>query len=136
MPPSQQQIESLVQTALLVQQRAYAPYSNFLVGASLLTTTGKIFHGCNVENASYGLAICAERNAITTMVAEGEATIAAMVVVTKGGGSPCGACRQVMSEFGDNFPVYLVDSNTQGITHIWQMRDLLPGAFSLIQRDA
>ena len=134
MGPNETQIENLVQAALVVRERAYAPYSNFKVGASLLTVRGNVFHGCNVENASYGLAICAERNAITTMIAEGESDILAMVVVTTGAGSPCGACRQVMSEFGDNFPVYLVDAETRRVAQTWHMRDLLPGAFKLRQR--
>lgn len=131
-----QQIDELVQAALAVRQRAHAPYSDFHVGAALRTTAGKIFYGCNVENASYGLAICAERNAITTMVAEGETRIAAMVVVTKGAGSPCGACRQVMSEFGDNFPIYLVDSETEQISRMRTMDELLPDAFKSFQRDS
>jgi cytidine deaminase len=121
----------LIAAALKVRERAYAPYSNFFVGAALLTPSGSIFEGCNVENASYGLAICAERNAITTMITEGEREIAAMAVTCSGGGSPCGACRQVMAEFGDHFEVYLVDADTGELTSKWRMDELLPGAFKL-----
>jgi cytidine deaminase len=135
MNADQKQDNELVRAALAVRRQAYARYSGFHVGAALRTDSGKIFHGCNVENASYGLAICAERNAITTMVAEGERCIVAMAVVTKGAGSPCGACRQVMSEFGDNFPIYLVDSETEQISRIRTMDELLPEAFKSFQRD-
>ena len=125
------QLEELVQAALQARLHGYAPYSQFLVGAALRTTSGRIFHGCNVENASYGLAICAERNAITSMVAAGESAIAAMAITCAGGGSPCGACRQVMVEFGSDFEVTLVDAEDPSKREQCSMRDLLPRAFKL-----
>lgn len=122
---------TLAAAALKVRERAYAPYSNFLVGAALLTPSGAIYYGCNVENASYGLAICAERNAITAMIAEGEREILAMAITCSGGGTPCGACRQVMAEFGDHFQVHLIDADTAALSSQWRMDQLLPGAFKL-----
>lgn len=121
----------LREAALSARRRAYAPYSKFLVGAALLTPAGSIYSGCNVENASYGLAICAERNAITTMIAEGEQEIVAMAITCSGGGSPCGACRQVMIEFGRAFEVHLIDADTCETTAKWRIDQLLPGAFRL-----
>lgn len=103
-------IDELITAAQTVRAHAYAPYSGYQVGAAVLGENGKIYAGCNVENASYGLTICAERNAIGQMVADGCTTLSAVVVVTANGGSPCGACRQVLSEFGD-VAVYLVAGN-------------------------
>ena len=86
---------------------AYAPYSNFMVGAALLTRDGRVVHGCNVENASFGLSICAERNAVWKAVSEGEHDFVAVAVTAgdKGGASPCGACRQVLQEFAPGITV-------------------------------
>lgn len=91
----------LVRRAVQAKQTSYSPYSTFRVGAAVLTTDGKIFSGCNVENASYGLAICAERNAVFQMVFAGKRTIAAVAVASDEAAfiTPCGACRQVISEF-------------------------------------
>ena len=97
-------IPELIHKAIAAREFAYAPYSNFCVGAALLTKSGKIYTGCNVENASLGLTICAERNACTTMIAQGERRIAAVAIYggEKGGeAAPCGACRQFMLEFAD-----------------------------------
>lgn len=124
--------EELVLTALDVQRRAYAPYSNFLVGAAIRTASGKVIAGCNFENASYGLSICAERGAVAAMIASGEREIGMVVVASRGAVTPCGACRQVLSEFGSNFSVILVDSETQEVRHRWLIDELLPGAFKLI----
>ena len=95
--------EQLLDAATAVRLRAYAPYSNFQVGAALLAKDGRIFTGCNVENLSYGLTICAERNAIFAAVAAGVREFDAIAIVadTREPVSPCGACRQVMAEFGD-----------------------------------
>lgn len=101
----------LVKAAVAVRQRAYAPYSNYKVGAALLGENGVIYDGCNVENASYGLTICAERSAACKMVADGVQRIMAIAVATDNAGSPCGACRQVLTEFAADVPVYLIDQN-------------------------
>lgn len=99
--------ETLEAAALAVQKNAHAPYSHYRVGAAIWTTSGKLFSGCNVENASYGLCCCAERSAIAAMVSAGHKDIAALAVVTTGDepGSPCGMCRQVLSEFALRRPV-------------------------------
>jgi cytidine deaminase len=95
---------ALVAAATSAQTRAYAPYSNYKVGAAVLAQSGAIFGGCNVENASYGLALCAERNAVAHLVAAGETRAIAVAVVTQGPepGRPCGLCRQTLSEFADD----------------------------------
>ncbi|MBW2523415.1 MAG: cytidine deaminase [Deltaproteobacteria bacterium] len=101
--------DALLAAARAVQQRAYAPYSGYLVGAALLSSNGRIFVGCNVENATYGLTICAERTALVTMVCEGELEPVALQVVTPGPtvGAPCGMCRQALAEFAADMPVHL-----------------------------
>lgn len=100
---------SLVAAAQAAREQAYAPYSNYKVGAALLAENGKVYHGCNVENASYSMTICAERNAIFQMVADGVQRIEAIAIATDNAGSPCGACRQVMVEFSADIPIYLSD---------------------------
>jgi cytidine deaminase len=103
----------LITAAWAVREQAYAPYSNFQVGAALLGADGVIYRGCNVENLSFGLTICAERNAIAQAVAAGCRKFTALVVVaeTREPVSPCGACRQVMAEFGD-FPILMATRET------------------------
>ena len=118
----------LIKTALEVRKRAYAPYSNYLVGAALLTTSGKVFEGVNVENAAYPDTICAERSAVVSAVSAGEQSFQAIAVATINGGTPCGSCRQVMSEFGLDTEVLLVDE-TGKIHQQTTVGDLLPGAF-------
>ena len=118
----------LTKAAREVRRRAHAPYSKFLVGAALLTRSGKVVTGCNVENASYGLTICAERNAIAASVAGGEKRFRALVVVSQNGVSPCGACRQVLAEFAPKMPVRLVRPRGSGFEE-WTVEDLLPGRF-------
>ena len=108
-PLSPKMTTELIHQADLVQKKAYPPYSHYYVGAALLTKSGKIFTGCNVENASYGLTICAERAAIFKAISEGEKEIEAIVVVTKDGGMPCGACRQVLNEFNPKMIVIAAD---------------------------
>jgi len=104
-------VERLIEAAVEAQKRAYCPYSRYPVGAAVLTRTGRVFAGCNVENASYGLAMCAERVAIYHAVTSGNDSIAAVAVVGAAA-KPCGACRQVMFEFADkDTPLYLVDLN-------------------------
>lgn len=123
--------QKIVDAALAVQPRAYAPYSQFFVGAAILTKAGNVYVGCNVENASYGLAICAERSAVCAMVAAGETEPVAIAVCCPGGGSPCGACRQVLAEFGVDYRVLIVDSDTRQTVAQWRVGDLIPGVFRL-----
>ena len=122
------QIHHLVQAALEVRLRAYAPYSHYQVGAALLTPQGQIITGCNVENASYGATICAERSAVVKAVSEGFQHFEAVVVVTANGGSPCGVCRQVLYEF--NPEMWVILANSQGkVIHTFTLRELLPEGF-------
>jgi cytidine deaminase len=109
-------LERVVVAAKEARSRAYAPYSRYKVGAAVRTIGGRIFAGCNVENASYGACLCAERSAIAQMVAAGEADPTVCVVVTKGprGGSPCGICRQVLAEFAAEIVVVLVGQAEDG----------------------
>ncbi len=120
-------IAQLLAEARAVQARAYAPYSHFAVGAALLAHSGVIYTGCNVENASYGLGICAERNAVAHAVACGDRTFEAVAVVTENGVTPCGACRQVLAEFGPNMLVIVAD--TSGNQRRYRLSELLPDAF-------
>ncbi len=101
----------VVDAALAARADAYAPYSKFAVGAAVLTASGSVFPGCNVENSSYGLTICAERVAATSAVAAGQREFVAVAVATSGGHAPCGACRQFLAEFGGSMQVVLVDTD-------------------------
>ena len=120
--------QELIQAAKQVRTKAYAPYSNYQVGAALLTKTGKVFLGVNVENAAYPDTICAERSAVVSAVSAGERDFEAIAVATSNGGTPCGSCRQVLSEFGLDIEVLLVDENGDLIQQN-TVRELLPGAF-------
>lgn len=122
---------ALSQAALAVQKRAHAPYSHYLVGAALQVASGRVFAGCNVENASYGLSICAERNAIVQMVAAGESEPVALVVVTRGPviGTPCGACRQTLAEFARDLPILLMVEGDAAPPRTTSLEALLPDAF-------
>ncbi len=122
---------ALITAALQARMQAHAPYSKFQVGAAILTASGKIISGCNVENSSYGLTICAERTAICTAVAAGEKDFAAIAVATLGGHPPCGACRQVMAEFVSELPILLVDADDPTKIQEISLRVLLPGRFEL-----
>jgi cytidine deaminase len=131
-PPStrgERALETLVQAAKDVRQRAYAPYSKYKVGAAILTRSGKVFTGCNVENATYGATICAERSAIVKMVSSDERDPVLCVVATAGPepGSPCGICRQVLSEFASDMRIVLVAPRARRET---TLATLLPDAFS------
>lgn len=120
-------VDDLLALAKAACDRAYIPYSGFAVGAALRTRSGKVYTGCNIENASYGLTVCAERVAIWKAVSEGETEFEALVVVTSIGGSPCGACRQVMAEFALHMPVIIADLET--VRSVNTVAELLPGAF-------
>jgi cytidine deaminase len=120
--------QDLIKKANEVRLRAYAPYSNYQVGAALLTTSGNIFTGANVENAAYGVTMCAERSAVFSAVSAGERDFVAIAVATHNGGSPCGSCRQVLSEFGLDIDVLQVDDQGKLIQQN-TLRNLLPGAF-------
>lgn len=123
----------MIDAAIATSRNAYAPYSKFHVGAALLTHDGEIITGCNVENASYGLTICAERNAIFAAVARNIKNFRAIAVVADGDAIPfpCGACRQVLSEFcGPHTPVYIASIKQPGEIKALTMGELLPHAFS------
>lgn len=127
--------DQLIQEAIEARKQAYVPYSKFQVGAAVLTG-GQVYRGCNIENASFGLTNCAERTAIFKAVSEGNKKIEAIAIVadTEGPVSPCGACRQVMSEFCDkDTKIYL--TNLHGNTEEWTMERLLPGAFQAEDMD-
>jgi len=121
-------ISSLIEQARAVRERAYAPYSRFAVGAARLSKGGLVFTGCNVENLSFGLTICAERNAIFTAIAAGEREFEAIAIVadSRSPVSPCGACRQVLAEFAPSIAICC--ANLQGETFEASLRDLLPRA--------
>ncbi len=122
-------VSRLIAAATEVRLRARAPYSGFAVGAAVIAEDGRIYAGCNVENASYGLSICAERNAVAAAVAAGVERLAGVAVVTDVSPpvAPCGACRQVLAELGD-FPVVL--ANLAGEQCVSSVGELLPFAFS------
>jgi cytidine deaminase len=120
--------DNLIQTALEARQWAYAPYSNYLVGAALLTASGKVYDGVNIENAAYPTTMCAERVAVFKAISEGERSLTAIAVATANGGSPCGSCRQVLAEFGLETIVLLVDAQGRLLQES-SVGDLLPGAF-------
>lgn len=125
--------ETLLTEARKVQKNAYAPYSNFHVGAALVTAEGKIYSGCNVENTSYGLTICAERNAIFQMIADsGKHTISRILIIgdTDEFLPPCGACRQVIVEFSDENTVIIM-CNRDGQMKHYPVKEVLPFAFFL-----
>ncbi len=123
-------LQALLEKAKAARLNAYAPYSHFLVGACLETNTGKAFSACNVENASYGLCLCAESNAISAMIAAGEKYVKQIVVVVAGPGvsTPCGACRQRLHEFSSpDLPIHVFD--LQGASKTYTLTELLPNAF-------
>lgn len=120
--------DQLIESAMHVRRWAYAPYSTYAVGAALLTESGKIYDGVNIENAAYPTGICAERVAVFKAVSEGERRFTAIAVVTSNGGTPCGSCRQVLAEFGTDTIVLIADGNGKVVKEC-TVADLLPGAF-------
>jgi cytidine deaminase len=119
--------DSLVAAAAVARERAYAPYSRFAVGAAVRARDGAIYAGCNVENASHGLTICAERNALAHAVASGARDFTAIAVVTENGVTPCGACRQVLAEF--SLAMIVIVADARGNRRIYTLSELLPDAF-------
>ena len=120
---------NLIQRAIEARTNAYAPYSKFLVGAALLTFDGTVFTGCNVENTSYGLCICAERTAICKAVSEGYQEFDAIAVAATPFATPCGACRQFIVEFGKQIEVICVDAENPTHTKTWTSEQLIPENF-------
>jgi cytidine deaminase len=120
---------TLINLASEARRLAYAPYSNYPVGAALRTSSGRFFTGVNVENAAYPQTMCAERVAIFKAVSEGESDFEAIAVVTKNGGSPCGGCRQVLAEFGLRTIILIADEDGQLIKQT-TVAELLPEAFT------
>ncbi|MGA9531490.1 MAG: cytidine deaminase [Anaerolineales bacterium] len=123
-----EQRTELIERGQRARENAYAPYSHYPVGAALLTRSGEIYQGANIENAAYPLSICAERVAIFKAVANGDREPVAISVITENGGSPCGACRQVMAEFGLETWVILADKDGN-VVHEMTVEELLPAAF-------
>ena len=121
--------DELIRAALYAQQRAFCPYSNFPVGAALRTASGRIYQGANVENASFGLTICAERVAASAAVVAGEREFTQIAVVSRTGVSPCGACRQFLAEFNPQLPIVMIDSLKPGDVYETTLTVLLPGRF-------
>lgn len=120
-------IDALIEQAKQAREGAYAPYSHFAVGAALLTRSGRVFTGANVENASYGLTVCAERVAVFKAVTAGEREFSAIAIASSNGASPCGACRQVLAEFGLDILVISVDMDDR--VRQWRLEELLPASF-------
>lgn len=120
--------QQLIQIAQDVREHAYTPYSQYRVGAALHSTDGRIFSGCNVENAAYPTGICAERVALVKAVSEGARDFDALVVVTDNGGTPCGVCRQMLYEFAPDLPVTCLNSEGEVVLET-TLRELLPHGF-------
>ena len=120
--------QQLLGQAKAARQQAYAPYSNFAVGAALLTESGEVFLGCNVENASYGLTNCAERTAVYNAIAAGHRSFVAIALCLKDAATPCGACRQVLNEFNPSLAIVIGDDTGKLHTHT-SLEALLPNAF-------
>ena len=126
---TEQEIQNLIERAIVAREKTYSPYSHFGVGAALVCEDVSIYEGCNIENASYGLTNCAERTAIFKAVSEGHTKFKALAVVadTEGPCAPCGACRQVMREF--NIPIIII-GNMKGDIEVVSTEGLLPFSFS------
>jgi cytidine deaminase len=123
---------ALLDAAKQARQNAYAPYSGYNVGAAVLDDRGRIHSGCNVENASFGATICAERAAVANMIAEGGKKIKAAAVLTEDGGTPCGLCLQVLSEFAaDPAAVEVLCAATNGTQRTFKLSELMPHPFKL-----
>tara|TARA_Y100001933_G_scaffold155968_1_gene154209 strand:+ start:678 stop:1079 length:402 start_codon:yes stop_codon:yes gene_type:complete len=126
----QQHKDELLSAAVQATERSYAPYSKFQVGAALLGKNDVIYRGVNVENASYGLTICAERSAIFGAISDGQRQFELIAIASPGGVAPCGACRQVLHEFAPDIKILLVDTSGEKQVAELSLNMLLPHAFS------
>ena len=122
-------MKKLIREARLAQNNSYSPYSKYKVGAAVLTDDDTIISGCNVESSSYSLTCCAERVAIFSAIAQGHNKFKALAVITKNGGTPCGACRQVIWDLCGDIPIYIADENDK--VEETTSKELLPNAFEL-----
>ena len=129
-----QQKEKLLSAAVQATERSYAPYSKFQVGAALLGKNDVIYRGVNVENASYGLTICAERSAIFGAISDGQRQFELIAIASPGGVAPCGACRQVLHEFAPDIKILLVDTSGEKQVAELSLNMLLPHAFSVLDK--
>lgn len=129
--------QQLIQQARIARKKAYCPYSHYMVGAAVLGINGKIYTGCNIENASYGMTICAERTAIFTMVADGCRQYKALAVVggEEGDGAPCMACRQVMTEFCESMDTPMYHSGPQGEIYEHPIKEICPFPFTAFKEN-
>jgi cytidine deaminase len=123
--------QGLIDAADQARQRAYAPYSDYPVGAALLTSEGQVFVGANLENSAFPLTICAERAAVASAVSNGQQSFEAIAVITRDAGSPCGSCRQVLAEFGLDTLVIIADDRG-AVQHELTVAELLPNSFGPI----
>jgi cytidine deaminase len=129
MPLKPEQKKDLIESAIQAREWAYAPYSHYAVGAALLTASGKVYEGVNIENAAFPTTMCAERVAIYKAVSEGEREFTAIAIATENGGSPCGSCRQVLAEFG--LQTLIIAADVTGKIHLeGTVEKLLPTAFT------
>ena len=119
--------EKLIQHAIKAQERAVAPYSNYLVGAALLTDSKTVILGCNVESKAYPTTLCAERVAIFSAISQGFTNFTALALITKDGASPCGSCRQIINEYATDIPIYIANKSGEYITR--NISELLPFPF-------
>ena len=119
---------ALIEAARQARNFAYAPYSHYRVGAAILTASGKIFGGCNIENAAFSPTLCAERVALVKAISEGSYDLVACVVITENGGSPCGTCRQTLFEFAPNLQILVANSNGD-VLYERVLSELLPEGF-------
>lgn len=121
-------VETLIRSAIAAAERAYIPYSHYPVGAALLTADGRIYQGCNIENASYPATICAERVALVKAVSDGAREFSTLAVATRDGGTPCGVCRQMLNEFAPDLRVVMVTFEG-AVKHDMTLSQLLPFGF-------
>ena len=128
MNPDPELVNQLLEQASEARTLAYAPYSDYSVGAAVRSTSGNVFTGANVENASYGLTMCAERSAVFSAVSQGDRAFDLMVLVNENAGMPCGACRQVLSEFGSDLLVVIADASGK-IHKQLTVAELIPNEF-------